>query len=89
MQMKKIPDYNGSSFNPEKLGNENVKPSHENAKKYEKAAELWNQVRHTASDIYFKVWKVSFAWCYAYVVQIKIEHLILNWNVKVREREQY
>lgn len=44
MQLKKVPDYHGSSFNAETLGNDSIKPSADRAKQYEHAANIWNKV---------------------------------------------
>lgn len=44
LQLKKVPDYHGSSFNPEQLNNSDIKPSADNAKNHEKAAETWSKV---------------------------------------------
>ena len=46
-QMKKVPDYSGSSFNPEEQKNDKVDPSPDRARRHEHAAALWNQVTQT------------------------------------------
>ena len=42
--MKKVPDYKGSSFNPEWLTNKNIEPSKGRAELHEHYAGLWNNV---------------------------------------------
>ena len=39
-----VPDYTGSSFNPEKLRNEDHEPAAERAELHEEYAHLWNNV---------------------------------------------
>lgn len=45
--MKKVPDYAGSSFNPEKLPNDDLEPSAERAKMHEEYAGYWNAVSYS------------------------------------------
>lgn len=49
-KLKKVPDYSGSSFNPEKLGNDDLEPSSDRAKMHERFADLWSQ-QFTQNDI--------------------------------------
>ncbi len=44
MQMKKVPDYKGSTFNPEVLPNKDHEPTAERAQLHEEYAHLWNNV---------------------------------------------
>ena len=44
VQLKKVPDYHGSSFNPEEVGNNDIEPSPERAQHHEHYASLWNKV---------------------------------------------
>lgn len=46
MQMKFVPDYKGSSFNPEWLEKSEVKPSGDRIDFHKEFAEDWNQVLH-------------------------------------------
>ena len=46
MQLKKVPDYKGSTFNPEVLPNEDHEPTAERAELHEEYAHLWNNVSH-------------------------------------------
>ena len=48
VQLKTVPDYKGSAFNPEVLPNEDHEPSSERAERHEEYAHLWNNVSPTA-----------------------------------------
>lgn len=44
MQLKKVPDYKGSTFNPEVLPNKDHEPTAERAQLHEEYAHMWNNV---------------------------------------------